>query len=139
MVVCSSVATSHLFVCRKEGRGLLQEKASYHPRVSHSPYFQLTYRMNSIASHKTPPKKTPEASRSPYLPINEHVHAGQQVRNAARKAACAPRTRHKAHREGQAWSKQQAGCTKVLLTINVWHDCIKALLYSPDCSKQEHA
>ena len=48
-------------------------------------------------------------------------------------------TGHKTHKGRQAWSKQQAGCTMVLLTIGVWHDCTKALLYTPDCSKQEHA
>jgi len=37
-------------------RGLLQGWASYHPRVSHLPLFQFTYRENPAASHKMQPK-----------------------------------------------------------------------------------
>jgi hypothetical protein len=43
---------------------------------------------------------------------------------------------HASTQRMQASSKQQAGCTTVLLTIIVWHGCIKALMYTQDSSKQ---
>jgi hypothetical protein len=43
---------------------------------------------------------------------------------------------HASTQRMQASSKQQPGCTTVLLTIIVWHGCIKALMYTQDSSKQ---
>jgi hypothetical protein len=50
----------------------------------------------------------------------------------------APDHASKARKGMQALSKQQAGCTTVLLTLSVWHDCINAPMYSQDSSKQSH-